>query len=44
MAKIKDKALRLHTTGFANVIFQVCFKVTILFYLFDIDYNTAHKF
>ena len=28
--------LGLHTTGFAGVVFQVCTKAIILFYLFDI--------
>ena len=39
--KIKDRVQRtkdkgLHTTGFTDVVFQVCTNVTILFYLFDV--------
>ena len=34
--KIKDRILRLHTTRFTDVVFQVCTKVTILFYLIDV--------
>ena len=35
--KIKDRVLRFtHKTGFADVVFQVCTKVTILFYLLDV--------
>ena len=33
--KMTDIVLSLHTAGFA-VVFQVCTKVTILFYLFDV--------
>ena len=32
--KIKDRVLRLHTTGFAYVTFQVCdFQVSFVYYL-----------
>ena len=34
--KIKDKVLRLHTTVLPDVAFQVCTKVTILFYLLGV--------
>ena len=35
MMKIKDKSIKVAQTGFADVDFQVCTDVTIVFYLFD---------
>ena len=34
--KIKNRVLRLHATGLNDLTFQVCTKVTILLYLFDL--------
>ena len=33
---VENRVLRLHTTGFADVAFQVCTKVSIFFCLFDV--------
>ena len=33
---VKNRVLRLHTTGFAGVAFQVCTKASIFFCLFDV--------
>ena len=32
--KIKDRGL--HTTGFPDAVFEMCTKVIILFYLFEV--------
>ena len=36
MTEIKDRVLSLCTAGFADFVFQVCRKVTISLYLFDL--------
>ena len=41
--KSETECQGLHTTGFADVVFQVCTKVTILFYLFHVAYVSSIK-